>query len=108
MVWTAIISGVVGQLLCLYILIRFVVEYCRNIREISNLTWSHVEGILIWICGLIFFSTGTYFYKNLLRLNIDVNHCIVFDTIIKFNENLAENNPLSTVYISYQICWKHI
>ena len=79
--YNEIIGGMIGQFLCLYFLLRFAVEYKRNIQKMSKITVSHVEGICVWIFGLIYFTVHVYFYKNLLHLNIDYTHCILYQTI---------------------------
>ena len=76
-----VIGGIIGQILCLYFLIRFVVEFKRNIKKFANITINHAEGICLWIFGLIYFTVNAYFYKNLLHLHIDDTYCSVCKTI---------------------------
>ena len=79
--WNEIISGIIGQLLCIYFLTRFTVDYVRHIQQISHLTKVHIQGVCIWICGLTFFTMQAFFFKNLLHLDVSSHECTIYDTI---------------------------
>ena len=113
--WNDIIAGMLGQLLCIYIVTRFCVEYVRHIGSVWNLSKSHIESLGVWITAFTCLTINTYFLRNLIHDDsININDCQMYRSVrnifrlwqkiflyLQFSSVIRSVSKISNVTLAY-------